>query len=107
MITLNELQDMWVEDCKIDDLNLGPESTKTPELHAKLSDARTELDPVIRGQHYQKLDKMLTYDLVLWIPVWHPIYYYAVSENLGGYEPPNAFSPNLTEPARYWSKSGE
>jgi len=35
MITLNELQDMWVEDCKIDDLNLGPESTKTPELHAK------------------------------------------------------------------------
>ena len=35
MITLNELQDMWVEDSKIDDLNLGPESTRTPELHAK------------------------------------------------------------------------
>ena len=35
MITLNELQDMWVEDCKIDELNLGQESTKIPELHAK------------------------------------------------------------------------
>ena len=35
MITLNELQDMWQEDCKIDDLNLGQESTKTPELHSK------------------------------------------------------------------------
>jgi|TARA_B110000263_G_scaffold62826_1_gene54045 hypothetical protein len=35
MITLNELQEMWAEDCKIDDLNLGPESTRTPELHAK------------------------------------------------------------------------
>ena len=35
MITLNELQDQWKADCKIDELNLGSESTKTPELHAK------------------------------------------------------------------------
>ena len=35
MITLNELQDQWKSDCKIDELNLGSESTKTPELHAK------------------------------------------------------------------------
>ena len=35
MITLNELQDQWKTDCKIDELNLGSESTKTPELHAK------------------------------------------------------------------------
>jgi len=35
MITLNELQDMWVKDCKIDELNLGRESIKTPEFHAK------------------------------------------------------------------------
>ena len=35
MITLNELQDMWTEDCKIDELNLGRESIKTPEFHAK------------------------------------------------------------------------
>lgn len=26
---------MWTEDCKIDELNLGRESTKTPELHSK------------------------------------------------------------------------
>lgn len=35
MITLNELQDMWVEDAKVDELELGRESIKTPELHAK------------------------------------------------------------------------
>lgn len=35
MITLNEIQDMWAEDCKVDELNLGQESTKIPELHAK------------------------------------------------------------------------
>ncbi|OUU24662.1 MAG: hypothetical protein CBB97_11260 [Candidatus Endolissoclinum sp. TMED37] len=35
MISLKELQDMWTEDSKIDELNLGQESTKTPELHAK------------------------------------------------------------------------
>tara|TARA_B110000037_G_scaffold88534_1_gene104900 strand:- start:138 stop:581 length:444 start_codon:yes stop_codon:yes gene_type:complete len=47
MIKLADLQDMWVNDCKIDDLNLGKESTKTPELHAKylnhLSTARLQL----------------------------------------------------------------
>ena len=35
MITLNEIQDMWAKDCKVDELNLGQESTKIPELHAK------------------------------------------------------------------------
>ena len=35
MITLNELQDMWKVDCKVDELILGQESTKIPELHAK------------------------------------------------------------------------
>ena len=35
MITLNEIQEMWEEDCKLDELNLGQESTKIPELHAK------------------------------------------------------------------------
>ena len=35
MITLNELQEEWTSDCKIDELNLGTESTKTPELHSK------------------------------------------------------------------------
>ena len=35
MITLQELQTMWQEDCKIDELNLGQESTRIPELHSK------------------------------------------------------------------------
>lgn len=32
---LSEIQEMWTSDSKIDQLNLGPESTKTPELHSK------------------------------------------------------------------------
>jgi len=32
---LSEVQEMWTSDSKIDELNLGRESTKTPELHAK------------------------------------------------------------------------
>ena len=38
---------MWYADCKIDELNLGSESTKTPELHSKylnhISTARLQL----------------------------------------------------------------
>lgn len=32
---LTELQDMWSDDCKINDLNLGQESVRTPVLHSK------------------------------------------------------------------------
>ena len=35
MITLKDLQEEWKSDCKIDDLDLGSESLKTPELHSK------------------------------------------------------------------------
>jgi|TARA_B100001758_G_C17945951_1_gene370804 hypothetical protein len=35
MITLQEIQEMWSVDCKLDELNLGQESTKIPELHSK------------------------------------------------------------------------
>jgi hypothetical protein len=44
---LSEIQELWAKDCKIDQLNLGPESTKTPELHAKylnlLTNAKLQL----------------------------------------------------------------
>ena len=44
---LTELQDTWQDDCKINELNLGQESLKTPTLHAKyltmLSSARLNL----------------------------------------------------------------
>lgn len=32
---LSELQQMWSEDCKIDETNLGKESARVPLLHAK------------------------------------------------------------------------
>jgi hypothetical protein len=32
---LTELQEMWAEDCSINELNLGQESVRTPNLHAK------------------------------------------------------------------------
>lgn len=32
---LTELQDMWADDCKIDEMNLGRESVRTPILHSK------------------------------------------------------------------------
>ena len=35
MATLNELQTEWAEDCKLDELDLGGESTRTPVLHSK------------------------------------------------------------------------
>ena len=43
MLTLNELQEMWKEDCKIDELNLGQESTRIPELHSKYLNHLTTL----------------------------------------------------------------
>ena len=32
---LNEIQEMWTTDSRIDETNLGSESTKIPKLHAK------------------------------------------------------------------------
>lgn len=32
---LQELQDLWVNDCKIDETNLGRSAARVPELHAK------------------------------------------------------------------------
>ena len=32
---LSELQEMWAEDCRIDETNLGKESARVPMLHAK------------------------------------------------------------------------
>ena len=47
MATLNELQTQWVEDCKLDELDLGSESTRTPVLHSKyvtlLSNSKLQL----------------------------------------------------------------
>jgi hypothetical protein len=47
MATLIELQTQWAEDCKLDELDLGSESTRTPVLHSKyvtlLSNSKLQL----------------------------------------------------------------
>lgn len=47
---LSELQESWAEDCKINEMNLGQESARTPNLHAKylnfLSSTRLNLRKV-------------------------------------------------------------
>lgn len=47
MATLNELQTQWAEDCKLDELDLGSEATRTPVLHSKyvtlLSNSKLQL----------------------------------------------------------------
>jgi len=47
---LQEIQDMWTEDCKIDQTNLGRSAARVPELHAKYLNARplkNEMDDVM------------------------------------------------------------
>ena len=55
MITLNELQEEWKSDCKIDELNLGSESVKTPELHAKYLNYLTTFKLQLRKYEAQML----------------------------------------------------
>lgn len=55
MITLNELQDEWKSDCKINELNLGSESTRTPELHAKYLNYLTSFKLQLRKTEAQML----------------------------------------------------
>lgn len=62
MITLNELQDAWKTDCKIDELNLGSESIKTAELHSKYLNHLTNFKLQLRKFESQ----MLTLRRVKW-----------------------------------------
>ena len=47
MATLIELQSQWAEDCKLDELDLGSESARTPVLRSKyvtlLSNSKLQL----------------------------------------------------------------
>jgi hypothetical protein len=40
---LKELIQIWKEDCKIDDTELGQESTRIPNLHAKYLEIFSEV----------------------------------------------------------------
>lgn len=55
MITLDELQSEWNKDCKIDELNLGSESVKTPELHSKYLNYLTTFKLMLRKNESQML----------------------------------------------------
>ena len=55
MITLNELQSEWTADCKLDRTNLGKESTRTPELHAKYLNHLTTFKLQLRKYEAQML----------------------------------------------------
>ena len=79
----------------------------TPELDERLRTARTEVDPVKRGQMYQSLDELVTYDLALVVPLLHPVTYYVVAANVGGFKPPMAIHPKLVNPQFYWLKSAQ
>jgi hypothetical protein len=47
--TLNEIQDEWSIDCKVNELNLGQESTRIPELHSKYLNQLTTFKVSIRS----------------------------------------------------------
>ena len=79
----------------------------TQDLEDKLAAARVEFDPEKRGQMYQDIDQFVSYEEVLWIPLWHPLEWYVVSENLGNFKAPVVVHPRLVEPQYYWSKSGK
>ena len=55
MVTLEQLQAMWTVDCKIDELNLGRESIKTPDFHAKYLNHLTTFKLQLRKYESQSL----------------------------------------------------
>jgi hypothetical protein len=61
----SEIQESWTKDCKIDQLNLGPESTKTPELHSKylniLSNSKLQLRKAEADYYRLRRTKMRYY----------------------------------------------
>jgi len=66
MIDLNNILEMWSEDCKIDEMRLDRSSRETPILHAKylrlLSEAKLMLKKAERDQKILLKDKWLYYN---------------------------------------------
>ena len=66
MIDLNEILDMWSEDCRINNNKLDESSAQSPVLHAKylrfLSEAKLMLKKVERDQKVLLKDKWLYYN---------------------------------------------
>jgi len=52
---LDEIQNMWQQDCKIDELNLGSESVRTAELHSKYLNHLSNYRLMVRKYESQML----------------------------------------------------
>ena len=68
MITLKQLQDEWAADSKIDELNLGSESTKTPILHSKYLNHLTNFklhQQKVESHNYDIRKQILRFDDIL------------------------------------------
>lgn len=64
MPTLSELQNLWNEDSKIDETNLGNEATKIPKLHAKYLNFLTSIKLQLRkaeSDYYKLRNKKYKY----------------------------------------------
>ena len=66
MIDLNQILDMWTEDCRINNNKLDESSAQSPVLHAKylrlLSEAKLTLKKIERDQKLLLKDKWLYYN---------------------------------------------
>ena len=66
MIDLNQILDMWAEDCRINNNKLDESSAQSPVLHAKylrlLSEAKLTLKKIERDQKLLLKDKWLYYN---------------------------------------------
>lgn len=66
MIDLNEILDMWADDCRINNNRLDESSAQSPVLHAKylrlLSEAKLMLKKTERSQKVLLKDKWLYYN---------------------------------------------
>ena len=56
---LTEIQEMWKNDCQIDDIELDASSLKVPQLHAKYAEllAINEDHQKLNGELQEKLSK--------------------------------------------------
>ena len=66
MIDMNQILDMWTEDCRINNNKLDESSAQSPVLHAKylrlLSEAKLTLKKIERDQKLLLKDKWLYYN---------------------------------------------
>lgn len=76
------------------------------EFDAKLDAARSELDPEKRIEMYKEIDKHVTYDEVLWVPLYYPKWSFIYSPKVGGFEMPRVLAWTH-QFYRYWSVTGE